>query len=106
MSNFEESVDEMQLKKYDRYLSLLKKTDPAKLINFVETQYADAMMAGVGIDAKRQTMALRVRCPVLFYHSDADEVWPQKSEEGAPEQQYPSLTGSWDAYAPADRYET
>jgi len=107
MGNFEETVDEAQLQKYDRYLSLMLKKDTKKLASFVETQFCDSMIASRGIDRKKEKLPLKVKCPLHFYWSDSDEVWPIENDEGFPDQKYESLRGSWEAYAPSsDEFST
>lgn len=99
MENFRWSVDKVQQDKYDKYMRVLMKSNPKKMVSFVESIFCDNMLAGPGIDTSKEELSLQVECPILFFYSDKDMVWPLKRSMGKPLQTYVSLPETWERYA-------
>jgi len=103
LGNLAGMVDPPQVEKYRGYLGYLKKKEPQKLIDFTETMICDMMVSSpplISADKKAP-----VECPMQYWYSDADEVWPLKREGfKVAACNYDCLHETWRGYAKKDGF--
>lgn len=96
-------VNGEQHAKYERYLKVLLMKDPDKLVAFGESMFCDSTLSSRGIDAQASDIPLKLECPIHFYTSDTDSLWPISCEgDSNPHACYADLLETWSCYAPCE----
>lgn len=96
-------VDAAQVEQYSKVFRVWMKSNPEKVRNFCEGLAADQVLAtSTGLVVAETSVPSKVSCPMHFYLSDIDEVWPRRRLERDVWNQpcYERLAGTWENFAP------